>query len=277
MADQIEIAGSDVILWLSRTAPEEAAVLLVGCELDDDFGDQLAPIIALDRERNAVVVAGGRRVPMARVREGVIVDARPGAPLRRAVLGSRTAAEQQEREERSTLGRAGVYPDKLASQAARRAVVALLRSAESGPLPNYQERHAAYMALAAGMDAGLARFGARLFGRLAERHAAVGNIPDDMHWRRTWFLRISNQLREAVTVSDVLHAGDLSDAGDRKVLARTRAGTLLDLFDLDGNAGWVTLAEKAVAVSQALAPREEETWSINGRLKAAQRRLGREP
>jgi hypothetical protein len=52
---------------------------------------------------------------------------------------------------------------------------------------------------------------------------------------------------------------------------------LLDLFDLDGDARWVSLAEKAAAVSQALAPWEEETWSINGRLEVAQRRLGRKP
>jgi hypothetical protein len=275
MGDGIEVAGSDVVLLLSRIAAEEAVDLLVGCELDDDTSDRLAPIIALDRERNAVVVAGGRRVPMARVRDGVVVDSRPDAPLRRAVLASRTPAEQQERAERAALGRVGVDPDRLASPADRRAVLALVRSIETGTLPNYQSRHAGYLALGATADAGLARFGARLFATLAERYAAVGTIPDDLHWRRTWFLRTSGQLREAVAVSDILHAGELSDAGHRKVLARTRAGTLLDLFDIDGDGKWVSLAEKAAAVGLAAAPRDEEAWNIERRLNAARRRLGR--
>jgi hypothetical protein len=272
MGDEIEVAGSDVVLLLSRIAAEEAVDLLVGCELDDGTSDHLAPIIALDRERNALVVEGGRRVPMARVRDGVIVDTRSDAPLRRAILASRTPAEQQER---AALGRVGVDPDRLASPADRGAVLALVRSTETGALPNYQSRHTGYLALGAAADAGLARFGARLFATLADRYAAVGRIPDDLHWRRAWFLRTSGQLREAVAVSDILHAGDLRDAGDRKVLARTRAGTLLDLFDIDGDGKWVSLAEKAAAVGLAAAPRDEEAWNIEHRLNAARRRLGR--
>jgi hypothetical protein len=152
--------------------------------LDDDSGDQLAPIIGLDRERNALVVEGGRRVPMARVRDGVIVDPRPGAPLSQAILASRTPAEQQERAVRSALGRAGVDPDRLASPTDRLAVLALVGAAASGTLPTYQVRHAGYLALGAGQDSGLARVGARLFAALAARYAAVGRVPDDLHWRR---------------------------------------------------------------------------------------------
>ncbi|MGD0109387.1 MAG: hypothetical protein ABSC06_35945 [Rhodopila sp.] len=206
MGDETEVPGSDVVLWLSRAAPEEATAFLVGCALDDDSGDQLAPIIGLDRERNALVVEGGRRVPMARVRDGVIVDPRPGAPLSQAILASRTPAEQQERAVRSALGRAGVDPDRLASPIDRLAVLALVGAAESGNPPTYQVRHAGYLALGAGQDSGLARVGARLFAALAARYAAVGRVPDDLHWRRAWLLRTAGQLREAVAVSDVLHA-----------------------------------------------------------------------
>jgi hypothetical protein len=50
---------------------------------------------------------------------------------------------------------------------------------------------------------------------------------------------------------------------------------LLDLFDLDGDPKWLSLAEKAAAVAAAVAPRDEEGWSLDRRLNAARRRLGR--
>jgi hypothetical protein len=90
-------------------------------------------------------------------------------------------------------------------------------------------------------------------------------------------LRASGQLREAVAASDILHGGELTNAGDRKVLASIRAGALLDLFDVDGHAKWVSLAEKAASVTLAATPRDEEAWNIYRRLKAARERLGREP
>jgi hypothetical protein len=277
MDNGIEIAGSDVILLLSRIAPGEARDLLVGCQLDDDSGDQPARIIELDGDRAAVVVTGGRRVPMARIRDAVIIDTRPDAPLRRAILASRTPEEQQEREERLALGRAGIDPGKLASPADRRAVLALVRSAEAGTLPTYQARHAAYLALSTARDAKLVRVGARLFATLIDSFGAVGKVPDDLHWRRAWFLRTAGQLREAVAASDLLHTGALIDPGDRKVLARVRAGALLDLFDVDGDAKWVSLAEKAAAEDLAATRRDEEAWNIYHRLQAARSRLGRNP
>jgi hypothetical protein len=278
MADGIEIAGSEVILLLSRLAPGQAADLLIGCELDDDTSDQLARIIAFDHERNALVVAGGRRVPMARLRGCVIIDTRPNAPLQQAVLASRTPSERQEREERLTLGHAGIDPDRLASPADRAAVLALLRAIESGTWPAYQIRHAAYLALSAARDAKLARVGARLFATLIAGYAAAGKTPDDdLHWRLAWFLRTAGRLQEAVAASDILHTGELTDPADRKVLARTRTGALLDLFDVDGDAKWVSLAEGAAAQDLAAAKRDEEAWNIYHRLKAAHRRLGRDP
>jgi hypothetical protein len=83
-------------------------------------------------------------------------------------------------------------------------------------------------------------------------------------------------LREAIAVSDILHAEGVSDPTDRKLLASVRAGTLLDLFDHDGDRNWVTLAEQAVSIVMALGPRDDEAWALSRRLAAARRRLGLE-
>lgn len=58
-------------------------------------------------------------------------------------------------------------------------------------------------------------------------------------------------------MSDVLHEGSLRDPGARKVLATTRAGTLLDLFEATGQAKWSALAERAMKVAYALGPQDD--------------------
>jgi hypothetical protein len=113
----------------------------------------------------------------------------------------------------------------------------------------------------------LARFGAALFARIAERHATAGKVSDDLHWRRASFLRMSGQLQAAVTGSDVLHDPEQAASPTRHVLAAVRAAALLDMFDADGDARWLSLAQQAAAVALAKAPRDDVTWNIKRRLK----------
>jgi hypothetical protein len=275
VADAVETPVPDVVHWIARVAPQDAARLLIGCLLDDGVADTLTQITALDHQRKGLILEDGRFVPLARLRAGVIVDPRPNAPLRQAIVASRTPAEQQERVDRAALGRAGIDPDRLASESDRQAVLELVRAEAVGALTDYPARHAGYLALSAGEDAAVARIGARLFAGIAERHGAKGTVPDDLHWRRAWFLRASGQLREAVAVSDVLHSAAPSESRNRNVLAAVRTGALLDLFDADGDARWVSLAEQAAVIALAAFPRDDAAWNMERRLKAAQRRLGR--
>lgn len=76
-------------------------------------------------------------------------------------------------------------------------------------------------------------------------------------------------------MSDVLHEGSLRDPGARKVLATTRAGTLLDLFEATGQAKWSALAERAVKVAYALGPQDEEVKAVYRRFDALRERAGR--
>jgi hypothetical protein len=276
MGDEVEVPGADVVRWLSRIPPHKDTEVLVGCDLDDGDSDQLVPILGIDRERNALVVAGGRRVPLTRVRAGAVVDSRHGAPLQQAISSSETPAERQARQDRIDLGRAGIDPDRLASPRDQQAVLALLKSEAAGTLPGSQQRHDGYMAFRATAEPPLARAGARLFAKIAERYASSGQAADDLFWRRTWLLRTSGQLREAVAVSDILDSGGPGDAGARRILATTRAATLLDLFELDGDRTWVARAEKAVAVAMAWVPHDDEALNVHRRLRGAQRRLGQD-
>jgi hypothetical protein len=86
MVEASELPGAEVLLFLSCSVPSNA--LLVGRAPDDGLSDQLVPIVGLDRERNAIVVEGGRRIPMGRLRTGSFGTERVG--LRSALgLGGR--------------------------------------------------------------------------------------------------------------------------------------------------------------------------------------------
>lgn len=276
MAAESTAPVPDVLIWLSRVGAQDAARLLIGCALDDGDSDEAIPIVALDAERKVVTLQGGRRVLLRAVRAGEVVDCRPDAPLVQAIANQWSAAERLEREENAELARAGIAVGRLASGEDRRAALAFLRKTARGELPGYGERHGFYLALRAGGDAGLARLGARMFAQLAERFEATGGVPDDLHWRRAWCLRSSGQLREAVAVSDVLHAGRVKDAGAQKVLATTRAGALLDLFEVTGEVKWLSLAERAAKVAYAIDPNGEEVSAVYRRFRTLRDRAGRE-
>jgi hypothetical protein len=275
MTDEAMVPVRDVLVWLSRAGAEEASKLLVGCALDDGTSDEAVPIVAVDTERKSVTLEGGRRLLLAGARDGEIIDPRPDAPLVSAIAAQWTPAERQERQQRAELARAGIDADRLPSGEDRRAVLGFLRMMGSGELPDQEQRHRFYLALSAAGDSGLARVGARVFAELAERFAAAGNVPDDLYWRRTWFLRSSGQLREAVSASDGLHRGQVKDQGARKLLATVRAAVLLDLFDATGEAKWLGLADRAARVAYAIAPAEEEVKAVYGRLQAMRAQAGR--
>jgi hypothetical protein len=275
MTDEESVPVRDVLVWLSRVGADEGQRLLVGCALDDGTSEDAVPIVALDAERKGVTLEGGRRLLLAGVRDGEIIDPRPDAPLIDAIAAQWTPAERLERQERAELAHAGIDADRLASGEDRRAALAFLRMIAAGELPGSEERNRFYLALSATGEAGLARIGARVLAQLAERFAAAGGIPDDLYWRRAWFLRVAGQLREAVAVSDALHMGQVKEQGARKLLATTRAAVLLDLFDATGEVKWLALADRAARVAYALAPEEEEVKAVYRRFQAVRSQVGR--
>jgi hypothetical protein len=274
MTDEAGVPVPDVLVWLSRVGADEGH-LLAGCALDDGTSDEAVPIVALDAERKAVTLEGGRRLLLAGVRHGEIIDPRPDAPLVSAIAAQWTPAERLEREERAELAHAGIDADRLASAEDRRAVLAFLRMMAAGELPGAEERHRFYLALSATGEPGLARIGARMLAELAERFAAGGSVPDDLYWRRAWFLRAARQLREAVSVSDALHMGQVKEQDARKLLATTRAAVLLDLFDATGEVKWLALADRAARVAYAIAPADEEVKAVYRRFQAVRAQAGR--
>ena len=263
----------DVLIWLARVDAAIARRLLVGCLLDDGVSTEAVPILDLDIERKAVTLQGGRRLLLAGARNGEIIDPRPDAPLIGAIGAQWTAGEVLERDLRAELGQAGIDADRLASDEDRRAVLAFLRAISTCKLPGAEERHRFYRALSAGGEIGLARIGARVFAELAGQHQVAGKIPDDLYWRWAWFLRVSRQLHEAISVSDTLHSGKLKDQSARKLLATIRAATLLDLFESISETKWLTLAERAAKIAYAISPTDAEVKMVHRRLQVLKTRL----
>jgi hypothetical protein len=275
MTNSSAVPVRDVLVWLSRVDADAASRLLVGCALDDGSGDEAVPIVALDAERKAVTLEGGRRLLLAGARDGEIVDPRPDAPLGSVIAAQWTPDERRERQELAELAQAGIDADQLASGDDRRAVLAVLRAMAAGTLPDPEQRRRFYAALSAAGEPRLARTGAHLLEQLAEQFRVAGTVPDDLYWGRTWLLRASRQLREAVSVSDALHLGLVKDQGARKLLATIRAAVLLDLFEATGEAKWLGLADRAARVASAIAPAEEEVKAVNRRLETMRAQAAR--
>jgi hypothetical protein len=266
---------SEVLDWLTRTDRETAVALIAGCELDDGDSEETMPIAGLEWSDTAVPVAlvlrDGRRLPMRRLAgKAQLVDSRPGAPLAAAIGAVRPPAESAEREMRGVLSRAGIDADRLRSAEARRSVAVLAWKLERGRVPSGEERRAAYLALIAGDDA-LARKGKLLFRGLVEMcHRRNLPVPEDCHWRLACLARTTGDLREAVAVSDILHQADRpKDEVRRKLLATTRCAALIDLWEVNAQAGLIREADKAFKVAWAIAPNDEEVEALRWRLNRA--------
>jgi hypothetical protein len=171
---------------------------------------------------------------------------------------------------RKVLSRAGIDADRLRSAEARRAVAVLAWKLEHERVPSGEERRAAYLALIAGDDA-LARKGKLLFRGLVEMcHRRNLPVPEDCHWRLACLARTTGDLREAVAVSDILHQADRpKDEVRRKLLATTRCAALIDLWEVNAQAGLIREADKAFKVAWAIAPNDEEVEALRWRLNRA--------
>jgi hypothetical protein len=197
-----------------------------------------------------------------------VLDARPGHPLAGAIEASRTPAEALERAERAELGRFAIDPDRLGSVQARRAVLAVLRETQTGGMPGRADRHAFYAALTRSGDRRAVQVAADVLARLSARFTELGRaVPDDLYWRRAALLRSLGKLKEAVAISDVLDQEVLRDPDDRRILAATRCGALLDLFEATREAPWLASAERAFRIAKEIAPGDEAVERLDNRLR----------
>ena len=209
----------------------------------------------------------GRRVLLKAAAHGVVVDERPGSPLVAAVESCWTVAEREERLQRRALQREGFAAEKLASGEARAAVIAFMAAMRAGEVPSWRQRQEFYLAISAGEDAGFAQTGARVFGELIARCGARGAVPEDLHWRRAKLLRLGQQFAEAVAASEVLYAGQMRSATDRRLLATTRAASLLSLYEARQELPLLAKAEQCLAMANALGPDDGELVGLYVKLK----------
>jgi hypothetical protein len=263
-----------VLSWLPRVGPDEGQRLLIGCALDDGDSADAVPIVGLDwgvgTAPLALLLEGGQRKLFRQVAGGVVVDARPGAPLLAAIEAARTPAELAEKAERRELVQAGVNPDRLSGSEDRRAVVALCRCLAAKSLPSAEIRRTAYLALRAGGDAEKARSGARLFRAVFALCRSSGSaVPDDCHWRLATFLRHAGEVREAIAVSEVLHSGAVRDQQARKLLATTRVGALLQLWRVTRETELVRQAAQAFRIAWAIGRDDAEVLELRPALNRA--------
>ena len=262
MGTESEIPMAEVSTWLSRAAPDDVRRLLAGCALDDGRSDELHPILDVDAPGKALVLRGGRRVLLRAVEGGMIVDARDGAPLAKAIATLRTPGERRELDDREELRRHHIDADELTSLHDRQVVLDFMRTWMKGALPDWPRRDAFYLSM--GRSPILARTGARKLAELAMAFDQAGITADDLPWRQARLLRICHELRDAIKVSDVLFTGRIANLGDRKILATVRAAVLLNLFEENRRREAWALAEayKAIKVAQGLGADDEEVKSL---------------
>lgn len=265
--DECAIDVTKVLVWLSRIGNEEARTL-IGCLLDDGESDDAIEITAIDETRQVITLATGRRRALRTLLGGAIIDARPGTPLRAAISTATTPADRRADAVGEALRRAGIDPSKLSSDAARGAVVTVLRLRDRGALASPDERHGFFVAVRESQDAGLARTAASIMADEMARYERTGSsVPEDLYWLYSALLRQGREWRRAVEVSEVLYQGRFERTDHRRLLATTRAAALLDLVEFSGDRGLLPEAKRAADMAFALGPGDQEVHRVYDRLR----------
>ena len=270
MGTEATLPVADLLRWMTRADPEQLRALIVGCELDDGESDDVVAIADVNVADRVLVLAGGRRVALRTVLQGVIVDPRSGSPLLAAYAQSRTPAEQQEAADRAGLRSRGVDPDRLGSPSDRRIVLTFLRASEGKAAVSELALAAFYDAMKRSADAALYRRAAAALRAVAESSARA---PVTLPWRLAWFLNRTGQHEAAIAVSETPEARRLQGV-DRAVMASIRASALIVLGGTRRDAALLDLAEHAIRAAVAAGSDREVVNTLYGTLRAARARIG---
>jgi len=172
------------------------------------------------------------------------------------------------------LGKIGLDATRFASTDARTAVLSLAAALDHGAIPDAPARQAAYDALKC-TEQQTQRMGAQMFKRLATQCAANRQpVPDDIHWRVACLLRYAGALRDAIAASNVLNGPEIRDRGARKILATTRAASLLDLWEATHEAMHVRDADAAFRLAWGIDRHDEELQALRRALNRAIEQAG---
>ena len=202
----------------------------------------------------------GQRQPFRRLNsDAVLIDARPGSPLLEAVEASRSSAERKYDEDGRAIERLKIDATKITNDA-RHAVLQFTGDLDQGHVPGPKARDAVYEALKPPMNAAHVQAGVDLFRRVFDTCKRLNfDIPEDCYWRLATLLRLAGNLREAIAVSEILNQPIVKDPGNRKVLATTRGGALLQLWEATGEDTLLDQAQAAFNVAWALSRTDNKT------------------
>ncbi len=240
MAD-FDIVGERVFEWLNHVAADEWAQL-IGCGLDDGLVDEPWVIREVQRDAFEVVAQDGKtakRLPWSVVRKGCLVVPGDRGSVRTTIENGRPAELIELQQVRQRVRQLGFDPARFGSQDDLRTVDRIVSGSQNdGSIPDRAERYIVYEAVvkAQQLRPAIPVFGRWLTSIEKRRHPEVDPIA---RLQLSTLYRHSGQLNEALEVSDVV---DLparrfpATARERSMLCCHRAATMLDLFEINGDA-----------------------------------------
>jgi hypothetical protein len=254
-----EVNGNEVLLWISKVSLTEAATLLIGCQLDDGENDHLLPIVEVDVPRNSLVTEynGNRKNrPLAILRQGLVVDERPGEPLICEIDASKSPMQKQLEDARKQLSQFQINPAQIANDDDVYIILNTLEDQQNTEIPSRDGREESYEAL---KRADLNRLGATIADRWLKLSLdAGGRIEPDIYIKLAYFLRHSGSLNKALRTTDVLELPTSTfkpSQGERAVLSTMRGAILLDLYEVKNDGDLLkqarAYAARAYAINQS--------------------------
>jgi hypothetical protein len=263
----LDISGGEVFRWLVNVPLSDAASVLIGCELDDGEADELLPIVGVNAERKCLVVELGykrKHVPLRNLREGMVVDDRPGTPLRHEIDASKTPAQQQLENAQHRLREFNINPAKIGNSDDVYVICDALEDYRDETIPNKNQRDERHGAL---KRADLNRIGAKIADQWYKGSSAVGEvIESDICIKLTYFLRHSGQLDKALTITNAIEQQSSMfklSPNEKSVLATMRAAILLDLYEVHGDGDLLIQARKFSGMAWAISQSDEVSMVYN--------------
>lgn len=271
-SDDQEIDGQAVLNWMKQAGLPRAREVLIGLNIDDGSDVHLREIVDIDPSWVIIASLDGKpkRIPPGLLHQSIVIEARPGWPLKEAINGLKTDGERSIEFTKQELKALGFPVAKLINASDATEALAMMRDFNSARLSTPEQQADRYDIIRRSNLHGL---GAKVCRQwLAATWQTTPQMDGSILIKLTYCLRHSGELDQALEAVDFAFSRNkrisLSQM-QKAILSTERAAVLLDLYEFRHDPELLREARRSAGMSFAIS-QSEEVRAVYQRLKKLQ-------
>lgn len=266
---ELTIDGHAILLWMKQAGLLKAKELLVGLAIDDGIDEHLWKILDIEPTWTLIAVLGVRtkRIPPGLLPKALVIETRPGAPLKEAIDGIKTDWQRSVEAAQSELSSLSFPVTKLVNASDAIEALDMMRDFHAARAPTNEQENVRYALL---RNSNLHQLGAKIVRQWFEmKWKSTPKIDGSLLIKLVFFLRHSGDFDAALKAADFglsYNNRVFISQSQRAIISTERSAILMDLFEVRRSPDLLKEARKSAGMSFAIT-QSEEVRAVYQRLK----------